>query len=198
MSQSNPTTPGLKARLQAEVKRDPKKAAILGVLVLVFLIVAVRMAAKRVGSPKAGSAAARPAAATPETAKSANGATNVGQPQGADGDPVELANVPIDRDIFTPSETYFPIKTKQPDKAPKRPRVMDPNAVARAKRLETEALARDLTLQTTMVGKVPTAVINGRILRIGSVINGFKVIEINTRSCQLEKDGVRVLLEMEK
>jgi hypothetical protein len=199
MSQTNPTRPGLQTRFRAELRRAPTRAAVLGVLVVVFLIVGVSQVAKHVGWPKRSSAAARPGAAVPAPSKPTGGTAKAARPEstGSLSELIGPARPRVSRDIFTPDETYFPIKTKDPAAAaPKAPKVLDPNAVAEAKRRETEARARALVLQTTVVGEFPTAMINGRVLRIGDAISGFKIVEISSRSCQLERNGIRVLLEM--
>lgn len=202
MSQANQPGLGPVARLQAEVKRDPKKAAILGILVVVFLIVGVREVARRAGSPGSSSAAtvttsAQPAANT--TAGAAAGHKAL-ESKGA-GESYDLAVLRVSRDIFTPDEEYFPApepKTREKPKPKPGLRVMDPNAAAQAARLQVIAQAATLVLQTTVIGERPTALINGRIVRIGDTIAGFKVVDINSRSCQLERDGIRVALDMEK
>jgi hypothetical protein len=51
-------------------------------------------------------------------------------------------------------------------------------------------------LQSTFIGSTPTAVVNGRVLRVGESINGFKVVEITARACVVEQGEVKVRLEM--
>ena len=49
-----------------------------------------------------------------------------------------------------------------------------------------------------MIGGTPSAVINGRVMRVGDYIEGFKVIAIHPRSCDVKKRGVEVSLDMKK
>jgi hypothetical protein len=67
------------------------------------------------------------------------------------------------------------------------------------KEMERQAVlkqAKEMVLQSTMTSANPSAVINGRVLRLGEWLNGFQVVEISPRACKVEKRGVRVTLEM--
>jgi len=203
MGNSKSTNPNLKGRLLAELRRDPKKASILGVLVLVLLIVGVREVARRAGSPGAGSAATPRAGGAGGEAglrKPVNALKAPGPPKGGNRQADASgpgAKLPVDRDIFTPNMMYFPVEeAAKPSKVVSAAAVIDPNAKAEAARREVLARAKALSLQSTVIGAVPTAIVNGRVLRVGDWINDLQVIEINSRSCQLEKSGIRVVLEM--
>ena len=203
MSNSRSTNPNLKDRLLAGLRRDPKKASILGVLALVFLIVGVREIARRTGLPSAGSAATA-------HASDAGGATglhvpaNVLQvpslPKGGNrqaDSSTTIRKAPVDRDIFTPNVAYFPVEEKaESSTVVSSTQVIDPTAKAEAAKQEVQARAKALSLQSTVIGAVSTAVVNGRVLRVGDWISDFQVVEINSSSCQLEKSGIRVVLEM--
>ena len=197
------TPPKLKHRLLAEVRRDPKKASILGVLALVLLIIGVRLVVFRTGSPSVSSA---------ETAQAsgAGGEMSLQRPASAAQSPslskggdrqadsfLAIQKVPVDRDIFTPNVAYFPVEDKaNPSTVVSAVQVVDPTAKARAAKLQVQAQAKALSLQSTVVGSVPTAIVNGRVLRVGDWISDFQIVEISSRSCQLEKSGIRVVLEM--
>ena len=205
MGNSKSTSPALKNRLLAEVRRDPKKASILGVLALVFMIVVVREVARRTGLPSTGSAATA-------RAHGAGGATSLRKPANVVQAPslskgtnrrvdpsTAIVRAPVDRDIFTPNVAYFPFEEKpKPRVAVAAAQVVDPNAKAEAMKLQAQAQAKALSLQSTVTGAVPTAIVNGRVLRVGDRINDFQVVEINSRSCRLEKSGIPVVLEMAK
>lgn len=203
MNDSNAKNQSFKDRLLNEMRRDPKKASILGVLALVLLIIGGREVAKVVGLPKTGSAATAGVSGQP-------GGTSLRKPVAisrADGGmqdgmgrpdtPVEdMPSLPVDRDIFTPKEVYFPIeRTEKPNQAVSAT-VVDPNVRKEAVRREVQAQAQSLSLQSTVVGSVSTAIVNGRVLHVGDWINDFQVVEITSRYCQLEKSGIRVMLEM--
>jgi len=203
MSYSRAKNQGLKDRLLTQIRRDPTKTSILGVLTLVLLIVGVREVAKRVGSPKSGSAATArmlerrggPSLrkAVPEPGQTAS---LEGPRDGSDTSTADMSRLPVDRDIFTPKEAYFP--TGQLDKAGKvvAATIVDANARKEAEKRQVQAQAQSLSLQSTVVGSVSTAIINGRVLHVGDWINDFQIVEITSRYCQLEKSGIRVMLEM--
>jgi hypothetical protein len=202
MSKSQSTSPKLKDRLLAEVRRDPKKASILGVLALVFLIIGVREVARRTGSPSSGSAAtarAHGAGGATSLRRTASAVQAPGMPNArdrADSSPT-IAKATVDRDIFTPNVAYYPVEEKaKPNTVVSAAQMVDPTAKAEAEKLRVQAQAKALSLQSTVVGVVPTAIINGRVLRVGDWVSDFQIVQINSRSCQLEKSGIRVMLEM--
>lgn len=65
-----------------------------------------------------------------------------------------------------------------------------------AKRMAVAEMAAELELQSITQGEVPAAFINGRLIRIGGSINGFKLLACDERSAVLEKQGLRVRLGM--
>jgi len=56
--------------------------------------------------------------------------------------------------------------------------------------------AEKLTLQSTIQGDQPQAVINGQRVRVGQMIEGFELLEIKPRQVILRMNGVDVRLEM--
>ena len=72
--------------------------------------------------------------------------------------------------------------------------MIDMAEVARAVRAQADGLS----LQSTMIGSSPSAVINGHVLRVGDYIEGFRVIGIHPRSCDVKKKGIEVSLGMKK
>jgi len=74
----------------------------------------------------------------------------------------------------------------------------DSIAVKEAQDRAVRAQAQALSLQSTIVGDVdvPTAIINGEVLRVGDLINGFRVVDIAARTCTVEKANLRITLEM--
>lgn len=55
---------------------------------------------------------------------------------------------------------------------------------------------RGLTLQSTMLGARPRAIISGRVLYAGDRLNGFVLSSIHARHVIVEKDGVQVRVGM--
>jgi len=203
MAGRGPNNASLKERLLGELKRDRKKVAILGVLLTVLVVVGGREVLKRLRPAKAG------AAVTPAPARSeADSVAGAGRtpPAGLndkDGGAGEsnglpaLQNLVVDRDLFTPNPIFYPPRQKRRP-APKVTPVDDAAARREAEKRAVQAQAQALTLQSTVVGAVPTAIVNGRVLRVGDWITGFRVVEIGSRTCIIEKQSMRVTLEMSK
>ena len=53
-----------------------------------------------------------------------------------------------------------------------------------------------LVLQTTILGDQPRAVINGQVVLVGQKIRGFTVKKIMSRQVIIEKNGIKIRLEM--
>ena len=184
-------------RLKAEFKYHPKKAVILGVLVLILTGLSVRVLVQPRGPARAnaaiGPSARVPAPAAPEAAPTAS------KKRGAATSQPEIASKRVKpvlvRDLFTADGAYFPAHRRtKPVKVVQR--VDDGLARQKAQERAIRAQAQALTLQSTMVGREPTAIVNGEVLGVGDVIDGFRVVQITTRSCTLEKMNLRILLEM--
>ncbi len=57
-------------------------------------------------------------------------------------------------------------------------------------------LATGLRLQSTVLGREPRAIVNGRTLAPGQDIRGFRVVRIHERHVVLERDGLTFVLKM--
>jgi len=184
-----------KRRLTAELKRDKKKTAVLALLVTVVAgIVGVRVLFNRPSPAKAGGAAA----VTAKRAKALNDSGTVPQPQvirtGRKFRPGRFVRS-TKRDMFALNPDFFP-----PQSSSTEAKLLTTTAPGQTDR-ETErrliqAHAQALVLQSTVVSADPTAIINGRVLQVGDWISGFKVIEITSHTCTIEKNNVKVILEM--
>ena len=73
-----------------------------------------------------------------------------------------------------------------------------PKRADEQQRLEDEVrqAAQDLVLQSTILGKNPRAMINGRFLTPGSKINGLELREVLPQEVVLTREGVDVRLSM--
>jgi len=56
--------------------------------------------------------------------------------------------------------------------------------------------AAGLTVQSTIIGSPSSAVVSGRLVHVGEVVEGFEVEQIGSRSVVVRKDGVRVTIQM--
>ena len=77
----------------------------------------------------------------------------------------------------------------------------------RQKQIRSENLqlaASTLKLQTTLMGSVPKALIDGRMVRAGDLLEtkssdlsmSFRVVQIEPRRVVIERDGVKIELKM--
>jgi hypothetical protein len=197
--------PNWKQRLTAELKRDKKKAAILGVLVVVAGVVGGRMLISRESPPKArasvkAEAVQAPRPAEPTAWPSLTAPPRAAAPQTRTERQRHLQQLQYDfhRDIFEPNLDFFvPADASANRTSPEA--VADQDEEAQQHEAEVQVIraqAKALMLQSTMLGAVPTAMINDRVLRVGDWVNGFEVVQIGSGECVLEKNGVRVRLEM--
>jgi len=199
-------------RLVQEVQRDKKRTAILGLLALVGLFVTARVVLKN--TPKRAKAVAQPAASASD-AGAAGASPWLRRDPRADRARREeyLASMDrrIARDLFKPRLEYFPpaggASRVTVPAAPAGPgwfgEVQDLAAerdrgqqARQAHASGIRAEAGSLSLTSTMMGSAPMAVINGRVLRPGDVINGFHLVSISSRKCALMKEEVTLELYM--
>jgi hypothetical protein len=186
-------------RLVAELKHDKKKAVLLGVLAVVAAVLVLQQVTA--GTPAETSAAVTPAASSPSTSPGSVGVTASAARNRALTDAARRRNEylqtmdrEIQRDLFVPNPRFFaPQKdTGQQDRPEKTPEIIEQER-QEAIRMQAKAL----TLRSTIVGTVPTAVINDMVLRKGEWVGGFEVVQIKPRSCTVRKDDVSVVLKME-
>lgn len=191
----------LKKRLMAEFARDKKKAVILIVLALVAVIFVGKLLLK--SSPTKATAATSPSTIVPPEAPRAPGSGNVvanvfnvNSPR-ADAPKSVMA---ITRDIFMPDPSIFPYVKKIVDASGKVEVVENAETKRQAELKRKKALiekqASELLLNSTITGRVPTAIINGHVLGLDGVINGFRIVKIGSKACQVKKEGITVDLIM--
>ena len=190
--------PGWVDRLKSELLRDKKKAVILGVLVLVGAILGVRAICVSAGSsPANAEGAVATSGAMPGVASDGSAAAAApGAPN-----PRNLRDVrargTITRDLFTPKLDGFPL-VQQPKPTP----VV---TVATTQPVDAEEIraagirdaAGGLLLQSTIISSgVPKAIINGQVVGLKDVIQGFEVVEVTAGACVVQQAGVRISLEI--
>jgi hypothetical protein len=57
-------------------------------------------------------------------------------------------------------------------------------------------MAAALTLESTMMGNRPGAMVNGEMVQEGSVVAGFRVLKIQARTIVVEREGVKLAIVM--
>ena len=187
-------TPNWRLRLFAELRRDRKKATMLILLLVVAGALGGRMVFKHVAEAEADTLKADGGQDAPQTG--ADGPVTPGPGPSGAGGPAWTSNASITRDIFKLNVGVFPVvdggemATLTKDPAP------GGTDHQRAQMRRVQAEARALTLQSTIIGATPTAIINGRVIREGKTINGFRVVAVTARGCVIEKQGVKIALQM--
>jgi hypothetical protein len=203
------------------VERDPKKTAVLGALVLVLGGLWVKML---VGAgPRSTSAAPAPLVATPVTGPSSPGdvirpgaaAARVTQAEAVRAKWGALPAAP-GRNLFAVRSEFFPRvgpngpDAGEPAKGGGESQLfwarLGKSMAARADEAKRQGIltenlrqeAARLKLQTILKGNVPTAMIDGRMVREGDVIASFRVVKIEARRVIIEREGIGFVIAMQQ
>jgi len=185
-----------KKRLLAEVARDKKKAIILGLLLLTaaYFIGKLFLA----GGPQSVTAAPLPSGISAESVEPDTGMIKLPD---LSQDKADAPKTSITRDIFKANPKVFPpvaIADSTGDNGPKVIKASQDDRQAALKELKEkirkEGLA--LNLESTIGGVRPMAIINGSVLGPGGVINGFRIVKIDSLACVVEKEGIQLSLTM--
>ena len=206
MNGANGQISGFIGRLKAEIRQDKKKTSILAILLIVAGVVGGRLVVTR--------GPAKTASATNSPSVSKANVSDVGKNTGAAQafntralrphvDPASMDDT-INRDLFQPDIRYFPVSGKGGERRtssrPEQPSKIDAEEQERQNRTEhlnsIRAQAEELSLTSTMLGKTPTALINGQVLREGDSIRGFVLKAIASDYCVVVMDGVDVKLRL--
>lgn len=190
------------------VQQDRKKAATLCVLMVVAVAMGIRAIVSGAGGPSKA-AAATPAAkggaggvakaAAPLTIEQALASLRPQQRLSLDGAPP--------RDLF--HSTWAVIGSLESEGGEKSPAGLADNATGAPPedpRLRIEEEASALRLRSTLLGGNPLAVIERpegggarrQVARLGESVEGFRVIRIDAHEIEVEKDGVRVVIEQSR
>jgi len=212
---------GWTQRLAADLRRHKGKTSVLGVLALLAVILGIRLVVKYSG-PRGARGSPSPACGLPRAAPRG---VDDGAAGGADhwrqGDEATRPSRreeyltrmerKIDRDLFRPDPNHFLLRPGHAEvtlpAGPSEPGWFGHLAqyVVQKQRARAayHALVRDirtraqkLSLTSTMLGSTPAAVINGKVLHVGDVIDGYRLTRIGSATCRLDKAGVRVELRM--
>ncbi len=187
------------SRLINDLKSDKKKTAVLCILAIVALVLVLKTTLKK-GSPtqvRTLAAAQNTQGENSDNTRISSSSREIARALSQNKD--HHKNRPkIERDIFNPNPEYFPPRVRR-DTSTDVQQKENPNQQQQrldAHRQTILAQARALSLQSTVVSKEPTAIINGKVLCKGDWISGFKVVEITARNCELTKEGVTIILTM--
>ena len=188
-SQSTESRPAAgKSYLFAKVKASPRKTALLCGLAVVLIVLVIRTATR----PDSASAKVVEVAISQEpavTVQSPPLPAAVVEPRSEDSaksdntiEEKDTGDTLPQRDIFAIDLSYFEQLSADQVQAEGSAGRTDP-------KIALIAEVRQFKLQSTMTGPVPTAYIDGILLREGHTYKEFQIKQINNRSVLLEKDG---------
>lgn len=197
------TTLGLRERFLGQVRREPRKAATLAVLLAVMLLAWVRGGAAGKAGPAQASASPSPAnpAATPGNAGPQMNRT-LRALEGWLNGPI----APTERNLFLMKLDYFPAEASatatqaaaekdgnSDDAAKSQAAAADLEKARRILEANIKAQASRLDLQSTvMTNGSPRALVNGMMVGEGDTIEGFRVVRIEARGIVVEREGVKL------
>jgi len=190
-------------KLVKQAKTEPQKAAVLGVLLAVMIVMVVRMG----GSASPASASA--SIATPRGSIAADNNRPRLKTNSAVAALLDWARQPVppalSRNLFAVNYEYFP----QDGTKPAAPVVHVPHGdgfwdqVAKSLAARTDernagiALrdnlvreAEKLNLQSTLMTAPPKALVNGELVGEGDVVASFRVLKIEAQRIVIEREGI--------
>lgn len=200
------------AKLRAAARKDPKKAGVLGVLVLVMAGLWVKVLVRPSPAP-AGAAAAHAATGpkAPSTAQPATLTDNNGRfasVRHTSWTTVKLA--PPDRNLFLIDYDRFEKSGKSTangapvqqtadsaaDLAKSGPSQADLNKERQILVANLQTQAAQLKLRTTVMGPSPKALVNGTLVGEGDSVASFRVVKITPRGMVIEREGIKLEVQM--
>lgn len=196
-TQTNPAV----RKLVAELMRDKKKAAILGVLVLVGIVFTIKaLVHSGPATAAATSLAGKDLLTSPPKSQDDAGDRDLKAKARRDLY-IQQMDGSITRDIFLANLDLFPRKNAEPVKVAPTPTTAASGPAPDPEDLDRRVIraeAQALVLESTMVGASSIANINGKILRVGERFSGFEIMDITSHSCLVRKRNVTAVLEIKQ
>ena len=160
-------------------KPSRQKMVLLGGLSVVAAAMGIRLLSS--GPESAPAATVTSSSATPvhpAPAQPGKGATTVVWPTDMARDPFQ-------------SNLVFPPAAPPPEPKPDVPAVVAPSDPG----VDYATLVREkFNLKGTILGERPIAMMNGRVYRIGEVLEGFTIVEIEKNQITVEREGTRFVV----
>jgi len=95
------------------------------------------------------------------------------------------------RDPFHSDRVFPPAAPSPEPKQQEVPSVVAPSGLS----VDYAAIVRDkMNLKGTILGERPIAMMNGRVYRIGEVLEGFTIVEIEKNQITVEREGTRFVV----
>jgi len=196
------TTTAYWQKLLDNIRKQPQKAAVLGVLGLLMLVLWGRQMLQ--GGPSPARAAAAPAVVKP-LARIPNAQERAAQ---ALQEWLEKHPAPVGRNLFAIKLDYFPRDGSQINQVLREPSgngFWDQLAKSMTARTDLEnrrkvlienlrlQAAQRLRLESTMLSHGhPRALVNGKLVSEGDVVAGFRLVRIEARRMIVEREGIKL------
>ncbi|MFP4106718.1 MAG: hypothetical protein ACLFVU_11585 [Phycisphaerae bacterium] len=193
----------MKNTLIAEIRRDKKKTVILTILFAVAAALVGRLVL--FSSTPQSASASQPGAeqysvSNPHSV-AAGASDQLSELRSSEAlDYLNNSERSVRRDLFSPNPSYFPPVKQQEavvvKEEPKEPEVDLEALRQEAIRKSIRMAGRSLSLECTMTGTNPAAVINGKTVRVGEWINNFQLMSVTAKSCIVKQKDVEITLQM--
>jgi hypothetical protein len=212
-------------QLAEAAKGDPKKFGMLGVLCLVFVITSGRMVLTGSTGPKPAKASlSGTSGAAGGQVKAVNGQKGGASDKSATDSTTALPDParpellewsrgpipPVGRNLFAIKLDYYPQDQSKVDQTLRIPggdgfwdKVAKSMASKADQHKERQILienlqlqAMQIKLQSTVMGAMPRALVNGSVVREGDVIASFRVFRIEARRIIVEREGIKLEIPM--
>ena len=191
------------------VRNDPQKAGVLTVLLVVLGVLQLRLQMTgQEGPSRATASVSERTTDNPFRAGASSSDTkNTPDAQAALREWLDAPAMPLRRNLFAIDLERFPrdgsvtsVSTKSSGFWDELAKSMTFQADVRKERqILIENLhqqASQLRLQSTMMGAVPKAVINGELVEEGEVVAAFRVLKIEARRIIVEREGIKLEIQM--
>jgi hypothetical protein len=190
------------------VRASPGKASTLTGLGVIMAVAWIRVLAGGHASTASGQGATT-AAAPPQAVP-----VELTLPHRVDGSGPSLQQwarqplAPLARNPFAVPLDYFPTDGAKTDEAASAGKgywnLIAKSMSSRADQQEQRQVlidnvrlaAESLKLDSTIMGATPGAMVNGQLVREGSVVNDFRVLKIESRELIVEREGVKLAIMM--
>lgn len=196
MPKQTPQTP--KDRMIAALKRDPRKTTLMVGLLAVMVMMLVHLGSNGPASATASfirrqvSAMSDQPVEAPRAMVSSPVLTWLSQPRRE-----------VERNLFAVRTEFYAKATAETsgadsseDPAKSGDQATDQNREKQILMENLQTQAGKLKLQTTMMGRNPSALVNGELVKQGDTIGGFKVVKIEPRRITIEQENVVLEIEM--
>jgi hypothetical protein len=198
-----------KKNLLTAIQKDPKKAIVLGVLVLLLGGMWIRLAMSGKTQPQRAAASV----ANPASAKKGGKASSPRRTSANAGNALQewlgRPIAPLSRNLFAIRMDHFPLAAGKTGSESSTTQQTFWEALAKSVNTRADQIekrqnliqnlkeqASQMTLQSTVMGAKPKALIDGELVGEGDVVASFRVLKIEPRRIIVEREGIRLEIQM--